>query len=39
MGGMRRKKNEVDMIVNAKADKLSGDVAVVTITNEESIIV
>ena len=39
MGGMRRKKNKIDMIVNTKADKLSRYMAVVTVANKEAIIV
>jgi len=39
MRGMRRKENKINTIVNTKADKSGRDIAVMTIIDEESIII
>jgi hypothetical protein len=39
MGGVRREKNKIDAIVNAKTDKFGRYMAVMTIVNKEAIIV
>jgi hypothetical protein len=36
---MRRKKDKVDVFSNAKVDQVGGDMAVMTITDEETIFI